>query len=79
VKPTAKEKQMVEEKPWYLSKTIWGSLVSIAAAFTGIAGITLDPASQAGITEAIVQMISAAGAIIAIHGRLTATEVITRS
>jgi phage terminase large subunit-like protein len=57
----------------------WCDVVSIAAAFTGIAGITLDPASQAGITEAIVQMISAAGAIIAIHGRLTATEVITRT
>jgi hypothetical protein len=69
---------MVDEKPWYQSKTIWGSLISIAAAFTGIAGITLDPASQAEITDAIVQMISAAGAIIAIHGRLTATDVIAR-
>ena len=67
---------MVEEKPWYLSKTIWGALISVAAAFTGMIGITLDQGAQVQIADAMVQIIAAAGALLAIHGRLTATEVI---
>jgi hypothetical protein len=67
---------MVDEKAWYLSKTIWGSLISVAAAFTGLIGISLDPASQAQIAEALVQLVGAAGALLAIYGRLSATQVI---
>ncbi len=68
---------MVEEKPWYLSKTIWGALISVAAAFTGMIGITLDAGDQSQIAEAMVQIVGALGALMAIHGRLSATEVIS--
>lgn len=67
---------MVDEKPWYLSKTIWGSLISVAAALAGLAGITLDPVAQNAIAEAVVQLVAAAGALLAIYGRLSASEVI---
>ncbi|MCB1386565.1 MAG: hypothetical protein KDJ80_11585 [Nitratireductor sp.] len=67
---------MVDEKPWYLSKTIWGSLVAIAAALASALGVSLDAASQAEITEVIVQLAGAAGALIAIYGRLSATDII---
>lgn len=67
---------MVEEKPWYLSKTIWGSLISVAAALAATLGIAIDAQSQAAIAEALVQIVAAAGALIAIYGRLTATRII---
>ncbi len=67
---------MIDEKPWYLSKTIWGSLISVAAAFTGMIGLSLDAAAQVQIADALVQMVGAAGALLAIYGRLSATQVI---
>ena len=67
---------MVEEKPWYLSKTIWGSLVSVAAALAAAFGVAADAHSQQAIAEAAVQLAGAAGALVAIYGRLTATRII---
>lgn len=67
---------MVEEKPWYASKTIWGSLISVAAALAAAVGIGLDQTTQGEIAEAMVQLVGAAGALFAIYGRLTATDII---
>ncbi len=33
---------MIEEKAWYESKTIWGSLVSVGAALIAILGVDID-------------------------------------
>ena len=52
-------------------------LISVAAAFTGMIGITLDAGDQSQIAEAMVQIVGALGALMAIHGRLSATEVIS--
>lgn len=68
---------MVEEKFWYQSKTIWGSLVAVAAALAASFGVTIDAANQAEIAAAIVQLVGGAGALVAIYGRLKATQVIT--
>jgi len=68
--------KMVEEKPWYMSKTIWGSLVSVAAALAGALGIPVDAGAQQAIAEAAVQIVGAAGALVAIYGRLGATRII---
>jgi phage terminase large subunit-like protein len=54
----------------------WCDVIAVAAAFTGMIGITLDQGDQTQIADAMVQIIAAAGALLAIHGRLTATEVI---
>ena len=67
---------MVEEKPWYLSKTIWGSLISVGAALAATFGIAVDAQSQAAIADAAVQIVGAAGALVAIYGRLSATHII---
>ncbi len=68
---------MVEEKPWYMSKTIWGSLVSVAAALAAAFGFSVDAGTQAEIAEAAVQLAGIAGALVAIYGRLTATHVVS--
>ena len=68
---------MIEEKKWYMSKTIWGSLLAVAAALGATAGVTIDTAEQVELSEAIVSFFGAVGALIAIYGRLTATQIIS--
>ncbi len=67
---------MIDEKPWYQSKTIWGSLVAVAAAFAGALGFNIDAQNQLLISDAILQFIVAGGALFSIYGRLSATDVI---
>ena len=67
---------MVDEKAWYESTTIWGALVAVAASVVGGLGFTIDASAQSELSEAIVQIVGALGAIIALYGRLTATRVI---
>lgn len=68
---------MIDEKPWYLSKTIWGSLIAVCAALSATLGIPLDGATQAQLADIAVQLVGAAGALLAIYGRLTATMIIS--
>ncbi len=68
---------MIDEKPWYLSRTIWGSLIAVAAALGSILGISLDQVTQTELADIVVQMAGAAGALVAIYGRLSATEIIS--
>ncbi len=68
---------MIEEKAWYESKTIWGSLVSVCAALIATLGVDIDAGMQQAIAESMVQMLGAIGALYAIYGRLSATQVIS--
>lgn len=68
---------MIDEKPWYLSKTIWGSLVAVGAALASTVGLSIDGESQLAISEAILQVVAAAGALFSIYGRLSATDIIS--
>ena len=63
---------MNEIKPWYLSKTIWGALVSVGATLGAMAGLPVDPSGQAALTEALLQTVSAVAGIVAILGRVGA-------
>ena len=65
---------MLNAKPWYMSKTIWGSLVSILAAFLGLWDFDLSASEQARVVELIVQLIGASGAMLALIGRFLATR-----
>lgn len=67
---------MVSDKSWFESKTIWGALLAVAAAVAGALGISIDENTQQGIADALVQLAGAAGALFAIYGRLTATDII---
>lgn len=61
-------------KPWYLSKTMWGGLVAVAASLAGLAGVSIEPALEAEMTEAVLQAVSAVGAFLALIGRISATR-----
>jgi len=68
---------MVEEKKWFESKTIWGALVAVAASVAGGFGFSINEASQLELTNAVVQLVAAMGAMVALYGRLNATQVIS--
>ena len=61
-------------KPWYLSKTVWGSLVAILAALAGLFDIELTPDDQARAVDLVVQAIGAMGALVALVGRFRTTH-----
>ena len=61
-------------KPWYASKTVWGSLVAIGAAVLGLWDVDVTPAEQARAAEAVVQVVGALGGVIALVGRFSATR-----
>ena len=63
---------MEDAKPWYRSRTIWASLVTVAAALAALSGIAVSEADQALLTETILQAVTAIGGIVALVGRLLA-------
>ncbi|MBA4783829.1 MAG: hypothetical protein H2045_11515 [Rhizobiales bacterium] len=65
---------MTETKPWYLSRAVWGALIAIAASIAATFGILLGEQDQASLTEAILQISGAIGALVALYGRLVASR-----
>ena len=65
---------MIASKPWYLSRTIWASLVSILTAAMGLLGMPGGGIDDAALTDAVLQAVTALAGVIAIFGRLTAKD-----
>lgn len=65
---------MDNEKPWYLSKTIWASIVSVTATIASFFGIPMDEIARQGITDGALQIVSTIAGLIAIFGRVTAAS-----
>lgn len=65
---------MTDSKPWYLSKTIWGSLIAMLAGIGSAFGLDLDVPSQANLVDAILKLVSVAGSLLAVYGRFAATR-----
>lgn len=67
---------MVNDKAWFESKTIWGALLAFAAAVAGSFGVSVDENIQQALSDALIQLTGAAGALLAIYGRFTAVDTI---
>ena len=52
---------MLEMKPWYQSKTVWGALIAIAAPLLGHAGLQVGGAEQAEIADALTTLAGTLG------------------
>lgn len=65
---------MNETKPWYLSRTIWASLVTVALAVAGLLEIPVGGIDGNALTEAILQLVTAGAGIVAVIGRLSARD-----
>jgi len=69
---------MTNEKPWYLSKTIWASIVTVLLSCSGFFNISLEHLDQAELVDTIVQFMTALSGIAAFFGRISATSLISR-
>ncbi len=67
---------MKTSKPWYLSKTIWASLVTIATAAAGLTGMPVGGIDNAALSETLIQAITAISGLFAIFGRMSAKDAI---
>jgi hypothetical protein len=64
----------MDAKPWYLSRTIWASLVTVFLAVAGLAGITVDGIDNSLLTDTVLQAVTAICGLVAIFGRLAARD-----
>jgi len=67
---------MEEGKKWFESRTVWAGIVVLFATAAGAFGFELDVAAQGEITEYIMAVVTAVGALVAIVGRVKATKTI---
>ena len=65
---------MSANKPWYLSRTIWASLIAVLSAGGSLVGVPVDDADQAALADTILQAVAALAGILAIVGRVTAVS-----
>lgn len=68
---------MENAKAWYLSRTIWGALIAIAASLGSAFGIVITQADQTAIADIALQVAGTAGALVAIYGRISARRSIS--
>jgi hypothetical protein len=64
---------MTTAKPWYLSRTIWASIVAILSSGAGLLGVPLGT-DDAALTDALLQAVTAGAGLVAIWGRLGARD-----
>jgi hypothetical protein len=65
---------MIANKPWYLSRTIWASLIAVLSAGGSLIGMPVDDVDQEALADTILQAVAAVAGVMAILGRLTATS-----
>ncbi|MAY60931.1 MAG: hypothetical protein CML29_01855 [Rhizobiales bacterium] len=63
---------MNETKAWYQSKSVWGSIITIASMVATVAGSPIAPADQQSLITLTTTAAGSVGAIIALVGRLVA-------
>ncbi len=65
---------MIASKPWYLSRTIWASLVTVLAGAAQLVGIPTDAVDGGQLADALLQTVTAVSGLVAILGRLRAKD-----
>lgn len=60
-----------ENKMWYQSKAIWGSIVAVVATVIALFGYTIP---QEQTTELIMQIVTVIGGLLALYGRIVASK-----
>lgn len=67
---------MTEQKPWYLSKTIWASLCTVLLATASFAGVPTGGLEGGAVADGILQILTALTGLVALWGRVTASRAI---
>lgn len=63
---------MIDSKPWYQSRTVWASVVAMAAAFCGLVGEPAAAFADPALVDAILAVVTAVAGFVALVGRLVA-------
>jgi hypothetical protein len=61
-------------KPWYLSKTVWASLVTIGLSVAGMVGLPTGSIDQGSLADTLLQLVTALSGAFAIFGRFAASK-----
>ena len=69
---------MYNVKSFIKSKTIWGAVIAVAPPVANLLGYTITGADVAQVTTSIDAIVTGAGALLAVYGRVTATKAIGR-
>lgn len=64
---------MTDTKPWYLSRTIWASLVAILSATLGVLGVSTETLDDGTLPDLLLQAVTGIAGIVALLGRLRAS------
>lgn len=67
---------MTTAKPWYLSRTIWASVVTVLTGGAGLVGVPTGVIDDGALTDTILQLVTAISGVVAIFGRLAARDTI---
>lgn len=65
---------MIEDKPWYLSRTVWAGLVALSLSLAGAFGLISDTVDQGALVDLLLQLATAIAGLIAVFGRIGATS-----
>ncbi len=65
---------MIEDKPWYLSRTVWAGLVALFISLAGAFGLVSETVDQGALTDILLQLATAIAGLIAVFGRIGATS-----
>ncbi len=73
---------MTETKKWYLSKGVWGAVLTLAGPLLASLGLELDDSTRSYVIEEAVALAggvtTVVGGILALWGRLSASTPIGR-
>ena len=67
---------MEDQKPWYMSKTILASIVTVIALIAGGFNLTIDVQTQGEVVELVSVVVGVVGSVFAIYGRIKASKTI---
>ena len=70
---------MNETKSFLLSKTLWGVAIAVIGAWAQAKGVSIAPETLGQLDQLIGALVSTAGAIIAVFGRVFASTDLTVS
>jgi len=65
---------MTTAKPWYLSRTIWASIITILTAGGSLIGVPTGAIDSGALADTLLQAITAISGLVAIFGRMAAKD-----
>lgn len=65
---------MNDQKPWWQSRSVIGSVVAILAVIAGFFHVIVAPEVQSQLVDAVLALVTVAGALVALVGRIIATK-----